>query len=120
MGKAEEDKISRMADAKISSRSVIPASEEFLRRKTILPDMVSSCWILRLNLNRRLAGHQRYRLLLRVLGVYLHDGNIRRTRRKGLNHNAHDRSGSVHSRGVGLPRCGDNRLPVLLIHALHD
>src|ERR1700719_4622219 len=108
MGKAEEDKISRMAHARISSRSVRPASVEFLRRKAILPGMASSLWILWLNLNRRLAGHQRYGLLLRIFRVNLHDRKIRGTWRDGFDHDAHDRSGSIDARGVGLPRRGDN------------
>ena len=70
---------------------------------------------LRLNLNGRFAGDQRYRFLLRILGVHLHDGNIRGTRRDGLDHKAHDRPGAIYARGIGLSRRGDNRLSVLFL-----
>ena len=72
IGSAAEDRMSSIAHAMINSSSVIPASEKNGLRWTILRlgpryEMLRNfaCIIrLRLNLQRRLGGYQRYQLLL--------------------------------------------------------
>src|SRR3979411_640326 len=85
IGSAAEDRISRMAQAIINSSSVIPASEENGLRWIRLPirpwcevsRKIARTIRLRLGLYRRLAGDQRYQLLLRIFRVHLHDRQVR-------------------------------------------
>src|SRR5256885_3112900 len=73
-----------------------------------------------LHLQRRLAGDQRNRLLLRILGVHLNDRQIRCARRNALHHDAHQRAATAYPWGVGLARGGNDGLPSFFIDALHD
>src|SRR5277367_3717130 len=82
MGSAAEERISRMAQAMISSSSVMPASR--LRLFCMVRCFMTRFTVTRftggklLHADGGLAGDQRDGLLLGVLGVHLNDGNIGR------------------------------------------
>src|SRR5260370_32210467 len=108
IGRATVDKMSRMEQAMISSRSVKPASHENRRRETWLRirtmrniALSIGLW---LDLQRCFACHQRNRLLLRILGIDLHDGQICRAWRQGLDHYPEDRSTAVVAGRILLAR----------------
>src|SRR5271168_4072142 len=92
MGSAAEERIRRIAQAMISSSSVMPASG--LRLFCMLRCFMNRFTVARftagklLHADGGLAGNQRDGLLLGVLGVHLNDGNIRRTGRQRLADNA--------------------------------
>src|SRR5580704_3549897 len=108
MGSAAEERIIRMEQAMISSRSVIPASREgrlgVIRLGTGLLDWIMrnipASIPLRLDLQRRLAGDQRYQFLLRIFGVDLHDRQVRSARRECLHHDADQSTGPTYTRSV--------------------
>src|SRR5712664_491700 len=116
MGSAAEDRISRMAHAMINSSSVIPASAENVRRWVGLPIRprfevsrnIARTIRLRLDLQRRLAGDQRYQLLLRIFRVHLHDRQVRGSRCQRLDDDSNKRPAPAHSRRVRLARRGNN------------
>src|SRR5260370_4854992 len=90
IGRATGDKMSRMEQAMISSRSVKPASHENRRRETWLRirtmrniALSIGLW---LDLQRCFACHQRNPLLLRILCLDLHDGQILLAWRQLLDH----------------------------------
>jgi len=85
IGNAAEDRISKMAQAIINSSSVIPVSEEnglrWIPLRSAREYEVSRqhrrTIRLRLDLQRRLAGYQRYQLLLRIFRIHLNDRQVR-------------------------------------------
>src|SRR5258708_35096321 len=106
MGGAGEDRTSRMAQAMINSSSVMPASAEHggfpmgclgIRPWYEALRNIARTILLLLDLQRRLAADQRYRPLLRILRIHLHDGQVRCARRQRLNDDSHQRSTPAYS-----------------------
>src|SRR5579863_5988615 len=124
MGSAAEDRISRIAQAMISSSRVMPASRVrllcmlrcFMTRFTLARFTAGKL----LHADGGLAGNQRDGLLLGVLGVHLNDGNIGRAGRERLYNDTEQSAAAVYAGSIGLACGGNNSLPVLLIHTLHD
>src|SRR6266581_818727 len=124
IGRATVDKTSRMEQAMTSSRSVKPVSDENWRRETWLRirtmrniALSIGLW---LDLQRCFACHQRNGLLLRIFGIDLHDGQIRRAWRERLDHDPEQRPASVDAGSIRLARSRNNRLAFLLEDLLHD
>src|SRR6266478_4625171 len=75
---------------------------------------------LRLDLNRRLASDQWYRILPRVFRVHLHDRQIRRACRQPLDNDSDQRSAPAHSLSIRSARRGNNRLSLILERLMND
>ena len=75
---------------------------------------------LRLYLQRRFAGHQRDRFLLRILGIYLNNRQVRSARSDPFHHNPHDCPSAANSRRIRLPRRGNYRLPMFFVVVRYD
>src|SRR5260370_11968888 len=96
IGSAAEDRIRRMPQAIINSSSVIPASDERSLRRIRppippwyeLPTNIARIIGLRLDLQRCLAGDQRYHLLLPIIGIHLYDRQVAYARHQPLDHNS--------------------------------
>src|SRR5271168_1037616 len=96
-----EERISRIVHAMISSIRVIPASSE--RRRFLSGKAIPSSYLLRLlDAQSSFTGNQRNRLLLRIFGVDLHDGEIGCARADGFHHHAKQRAAAIHAGGIGL------------------
>src|SRR5579871_820616 len=127
IGSAAPARISKIAQAIISSSRVMPDSVRLALIPIVIRVLMPAACIsgshrigLRLYLNCCLAGYQRDDLVLRVARIYLHDGNLRGAGSFSANHEAQQRATAAHPGRVWLPRRGNDRLAVLGIHALHD
>src|ERR1700741_4109915 len=97
IGKAIEERISRMEHATISSSSVMPACVEFIALRCMGIASASVNYDVLLHAERCFAGHQRDGPLLGIFRVHLHNREIRRARGQRFHHHAKQRAGSVHA-----------------------